>query len=91
MGISPVGKYAGLGLQFVLSILLFLYLGRWVDRRLGTDGPFVLLGVFIGAGAAFYSMYRSLMADQRRDEAEAAKEAEQEEKAAKKAGKGSGA
>ncbi len=68
------GKYMGLGLQFGGSILLFLWLGQWVDRKLGTDGIFVLVGVFAGAGAAFYSMYRSLMADQRREEAETARE-----------------
>ncbi len=66
---GAAGKYAGLGLQFALSILLFLYIGQWVDRKLGTDGPFLILGVFIGAGAAFYSMYRSLMSDQRREDA----------------------
>ena len=68
--LGGAGKYAGLGLQFALSILLFLYLGQWVDKKLGLDGPFLLIGVFVGAGAAFYSMYRMLMADQRREEAE---------------------
>jgi ATP synthase protein I len=67
------GKYMGLGLQFGGSILLFLWIGQWVDRKLGTNGIFVLVGVFVGAGAAFYSMYRSLMADQRREEAESAR------------------
>jgi F0F1-type ATP synthase assembly protein I len=42
-----------------------------VDRKLGTE-IFMLLGVLVGFGAAFYSIYRSLMADQRRDEEEAA-------------------
>jgi len=70
--LGAAGKYAGLGLQFALSIMLFLYIGQWVDKKLGLDGPFLLIGVFVGAGAAFYSMYRALMADQRRDEAEKA-------------------
>jgi F0F1-type ATP synthase assembly protein I len=78
--LGAAGKHAGLGLQFALSIILFLYVGRWVDRKLGTDGPFLLLGVFVGAGAAFYSMYRSLMADQRREEAEKAAQKEQSER-----------
>ncbi len=69
--LGAAGKYAGIGLQFALSILVFLYLGQWVDRKLGT-GIFMLLGVLVGFGAAFYSIYRSLMADQRRDEEEAA-------------------
>ena len=29
--------YAGVGLQFLGAILLFLYIGRWLDARLGTS------------------------------------------------------
>lgn len=75
--LGAAGKYAGMGLQFALSILLFLYLGQWVDRRVGTHGIFALVGAFLGFGAAFYTIYRSLMADQRREEeAEARKSAD---------------
>jgi F0F1-type ATP synthase assembly protein I len=63
------GKYAGVGIQFAASIVLFLYAGRWVDARFGTDPWGVIIGVFTGASAAFYSMYSSLMADLRREEA----------------------
>ena len=65
--IGAAAKYAGLGFQLVASILLFLYAGRWVDRRIGTEPLFLLLGVFTGLAASIYSMYRSLMADQRRE------------------------
>jgi ATP synthase protein I len=68
--LGTVGRFAGLGFQLVASIFLFLYGGQWVDRRLGTDPIFLLLGVFIGAAAAIYSMYRSLMAEQRREAAQ---------------------
>ena len=68
--LGTVGRFAGLGFQLVASILLFLFGGQWVDRRLGTDPIFLLLGVFIGAAAAIYSMYRSLMAEQRREAAQ---------------------
>jgi F0F1-type ATP synthase assembly protein I len=58
----------GLGLQFVLSLLLFLYLGQWVDRKLGSAPWFLIIGVFTGATAAFYSMYRKLKTEERREE-----------------------
>src|SRR5687768_12605342 len=67
---NAAAKYGGLGLQFAASIILFLYAGRWLDRKLDSEPWFLILGVFTGAGAAFYSMYRTLMADQRREEAE---------------------
>ena len=70
-GTSP-GEFAGLGLQFALSIIVFLYAGQWLDRKLGTAPWLLIIGVFTGAGAAFYSMYRKLMAAQAREEAASA-------------------
>jgi F0F1-type ATP synthase assembly protein I len=51
-----------------VSIVLFLYLGQWIDGKLGTAPWGLIIGVFTGGGAAFYSMYRKLMADLERDE-----------------------
>ena len=59
---------AGLGMQFVLAILVFLFLGKWLDERLGTTPWLLIAGVFLGAGASFYSIYRRLMADQKRED-----------------------
>jgi F0F1-type ATP synthase assembly protein I len=66
---TSVGEYASLGIQFAASILVFLFLGQWLDRRLGTAPWMLLIGVFLGAGGSFYGMYRRLMAAQARDEA----------------------
>lgn len=62
------GAYAGLGLQFAISILVFLWLGQWLDRKLGTGPVLLIVCVFVGAGAAFYSIYRKLMGMQQREE-----------------------
>ena len=69
-----MGQFAGVGLQFAASLILFLYLGQWIDRKLGTAPWFLLLGVFVGGGASFYSIYRKLMAAQEREERERAAE-----------------
>ncbi len=63
-----VGSFAGAGLQFAVSIILFVFLGQWADRRFGTSPLFLLAGVFIGGGGAFFSMYRRLTAAQRADD-----------------------
>ena len=62
------GKYAGVGIQFAVSIIVFLYAGQWIDGKLGTGPWGMMIGVFVGASVAFYSMYRRLMADLERDE-----------------------
>ena len=53
-------KLMGLGLQFVIAILLFLYAGMWLDKKLGTAPWLLLLGALIGAGAGFYSLWRAM-------------------------------
>jgi F0F1-type ATP synthase assembly protein I len=60
--------FAGVGLQFAFAIIVFLYAGQWLDNRFGTNGMFTIAGVFIGAGAAFYNMYRKISAAQKQDD-----------------------
>ena len=43
-----VGSFAGAGLQFAIPIVIFLFLGQWIDKRTGTSPLFLLAGVFIG-------------------------------------------
>jgi F0F1-type ATP synthase assembly protein I len=62
--------FAGVGLQFALAIIAFLYAGQWLDNRLGTNAVFTVAGVFVGASAAFYNMYRKISAAQRQDDEE---------------------
>lgn len=61
--------FAGVGMQFALAIIVFLFAGQWLDNRLRTNGLFTIAGVFIGAAAAFYSMYRKISAAQKEDDA----------------------
>ena len=58
------GDLAAVGFQFAGAILLFVYVGQWLDRRLGTAPWLLILGVFLGAGLGFYSMYHKLMVTQ---------------------------
>lgn len=63
-----VGSFAGAGLQFAITLVIFLFLGQWIDTKLGTSPIFLLAGVFIGGAGAFYSMYRKLSAAQKADD-----------------------
>ena len=74
--VPSVGEYAGVGLQFAFSIVVFMFAGMWLDRTLGTSPWLLILFVFGGASAGFYSVYRKLMAAQRR--ADEARRAEKE-------------
>jgi ATP synthase protein I len=53
-------RYAGLGVQLAASVLLFLWIGQWADRKLGTGGLLTVLAVFLGFGGTMYWLVRSL-------------------------------
>ena len=63
-GVDP--RLMGLGLQFVVAILLSLYAGMWLDSRLHTGPWLMLIGALLGASAGFYSMFRVLMSEDKR-------------------------
>ena len=54
-------------MQFAASLVVFMFLGIWLDGRLGSSPWFVLICVFVGAGAGFYSIYRRLMGSAKRN------------------------
>ena len=74
---ASAGEVMGVGLQFAASILLFFFVGRWLDERLGTEPWLLLIGVFVGGGAGFYSLYRRLVTDPRQREEQRMREADQ--------------
>ena len=64
--------FAGVGMQFAMAIIIFLFAGQWLDKRLGSNGLLTIASVFVGASAAFYNMYRKISAAQKEDDAERA-------------------
>ena len=64
---SSGSEFAGIGIQFALTILVFVLGGVWLDKRLHSSPWFVLGGTFVGAAGGFYSMYRQAVAAQRRN------------------------
>jgi F0F1-type ATP synthase assembly protein I len=69
---APSGaEFAGIGLQLGLTIVVFVFAGVWLDNRLHSSPWFVLICTFAGAFGGFYSIYRRVMASQRRNEKDA--------------------
>ena len=67
--VRELGRYTGLGLTWALSVLFFLLIGYWIDRRLGTLPWFTMIGAFVGAAGGFLSLYKALTAASRAERA----------------------
>lgn len=68
-----MGSYGTIGIEIVLSILVGLFVGMWLDDRFGTKPWMSVLWFGFGCGAAGRSVYRSWKSMQvaaRREEAE---------------------
>ena len=55
----------GLGVQFVVTILVCLFTGQWLDRRLGTAPWMLLAGVLLGGAVGFWTMLRVAKAQEK--------------------------
>ena len=65
---------AGMGVQFVVAILLFLFIGKWLDSRLGTSPWLLILGGFSGATASTVAMYRRVFPPDKSKQADSKKQ-----------------
>lgn len=53
-------RSSGAGLGFAISILLFVGVGYWLDRKFGTSPWLLLVGLFTGFPLALYSLVKKL-------------------------------
>jgi hypothetical protein len=53
-------KYAGLGVQLAATLLVFVVVGQWADRKLGTGGILTVAAVLVGFAGTLYSLIRQL-------------------------------
>ncbi|MCI0472340.1 MAG: AtpZ/AtpI family protein [Ignavibacteria bacterium] len=55
--LSPsVIEYSSLGFQIALTILVFLFIGIWLDKKLETKFIFTLIFTFLGFVGVFYKI-----------------------------------
>jgi F0F1-type ATP synthase assembly protein I len=57
---SDYVRYAGLGMQFAGTFLLFGAFGYWLDGQLGTRPWLMIVGIALGASGAFWSLVRKV-------------------------------
>jgi F0F1-type ATP synthase assembly protein I len=70
---KAVGSYGTVGLEIVLSILLGLFIGRWIDGKLETAPVFTAIWVAFGvaaAGRAVWRAWKNMQAETAREERE---------------------
>jgi hypothetical protein len=67
--VKELGRYAGVGFEFVMTIAIGFFAGRFGDRHLGTH-YLIWVGVALGTVVGFVSMFRAAKAESKRLENE---------------------
>jgi ATP synthase protein I len=57
---SKTLQYSGLGIQLVVVILVFLWIGIWLDGKFNTKVIFTLSLTLIGFAAGFYNFFLTI-------------------------------
>lgn len=47
-----------IGISIITPILLGVYLGNFIDKKLGTNGVFAIILIIVGAGAGFLNIFK---------------------------------
>jgi hypothetical protein len=53
-------RYAGLGVQLAVTLLVFVLAGQWLDKKLGAGGIVTIVMVLLGFAGTLYSLIRQL-------------------------------
>jgi F0F1-type ATP synthase assembly protein I len=77
-GWKGIGRYSTVGLDLALSVLVGLFGGRWLDRKLGTSHWLTMVGLGFGFATGARFVWRALQAANRE-----AEEQEREERRAR--------
>ena len=63
-------RFAGVGIQFALTILLLTLLGIWLDGRFGTGPLFTVVLLLLGFVGATWSLVQQVLGPDKRDKRE---------------------
>src|SRR5258706_16240738 len=55
-----LGTYGTVGIEFALSVLFGLFVGNWIDRKLGAHGWATFIGFGFGVAAGGRANWRAL-------------------------------
>lgn len=57
-----------LGISMTVPIVLSIFIGNYIDKKLGTKGIFLIIFIILGIGASISSLFRLTMKKDKKNE-----------------------
>jgi F0F1-type ATP synthase assembly protein I len=58
---KEVGPYLGIGFQLAATVVIMVFLGRWLDQKFGKGSLFTLIFAFLGVGIGLYNFIKTVI------------------------------
>jgi F0F1-type ATP synthase assembly protein I len=68
--LRDVGPYLGLGLQLAATIVVFVLVGGWLDKKYTQKYIFTLIAGLLGIGIGLYNLIKTLAYLEKRNKTE---------------------
>lgn len=65
--LKDLARYSSWGFDFAASVLIFTYLGYWLDKKYATHPWLTVLGALVGSFFGYYSFWVGLKQDEKRE------------------------
>ncbi|WP_250278063.1 AtpZ/AtpI family protein [[Clostridium] colinum] len=65
---KALSKLTQVGITMIVTIGMCFFIGKWLDKKLGTDIIFLAIFTLLGIGAAFRNLYVMVMLDYKKEE-----------------------
>lgn len=57
---KELGPFLNLGLQLAITIVLFCFIGMWIDKHYSTTPIWLIVFSFLGIALGFYNFFRTI-------------------------------
>ena len=58
---KEIGPYLGLGFQLAATVLIFLFIGDWLDKKYNSSPIFTLIFAILGISIGLYSVIKTII------------------------------
>jgi ATP synthase protein I len=65
---TTFGPYLALGIQLALSVIVFFFIGRWLDDKFDTSPWLMILGLVVGTAGGFIQFFRTVISLEKEEE-----------------------
>ena len=53
-------KFSGIGIEMAVTVIIFLYLGKWLGSKFNHEQIGILIGIFLGLFGSIYNLIKQI-------------------------------